>query len=186
MATVTTKPMTADEFFLLPKPRNGVRQELVKGEVIEMPPPGFEHGRVMLNLGYLVKHFLKQHPIGTAVAETGVQTERNEEDTVRGPDLSYYSNERFPLGKRVVKYHDLPPDLCVEILSPSNTRKELREKIEEYFEVGVRMVWVVDPEDRSALVLTEPDKGQTLYGSAELSGGEVLPGFTCKVAELFE
>src|SRR4051812_446986 len=99
MATAATKPLTADEFFELPEPQNGAKQELVKGEVIEMPPTGVEHGKIMLNLGYLIKHFLKQNPIGTAVAESGVVTERDEdEESVRGPDLSYYSHERLPIG----------------------------------------------------------------------------------------
>lgn len=178
--------MNTNEFFLLPKPRSGARQELVRGEVIELAPIGLEHGELRINIGYILFAFLKNFPAGTVVLGSGVRTECDEVETIRGPDVSFYSKERLPLGKRVVKYHDLPPDLCVEILSPSNTRKELREKIEEYFDVGVRMVWVVDPEDRSATVLTEPDKGQTLYESAELSGGEVLTGFACKVAELFE
>jgi len=74
----------------------------------------------------------------------------------------------------------------VEIVSPSNTKKELRAKIKEYFAAGVRTVWVVDPEDHSVTVLTSPDEGRTLYQSAELTGGDVLPGFNCKVSELFE
>lgn len=105
---------------------------------------------------------------------------------MRGPDVSYYSKKRLPLEKRVVKYNDLPPDLCVEVVSPSNTKKELRTKIQEYFTVGVRMVWVVEPEDRSITVLTSPSEGRTLYDDSELGGGDVLPGFMCKVSELFE
>jgi Uma2 family endonuclease len=185
MATVETKPMTADEFFELPAPADGSKLELVKGEVVAMTAPGLEHGEVQVNIGFLLKSFLKANKIGRVVSESGVVTERDE-DTVRGPDVSYYSKERLPLGKRVVKYHDLPPDLCVEVVSPSNTRKELRAKINEFFAVNVRMVWVVDPEDRSVTVLTNPDRGQTLYESAELTGGDVLPGFSCKVSELFE
>jgi len=106
-------------------------------------------------------------------------------DTVRGPDVSYYSKERLPLNLRVVKYHDQPPDLCVEVVSPSNTKRELREKTKEYFFAGTRMVWIVEPEDRSVTVLVAPDEGRTLYDDATLEGGEVLPGFSCKVSELF-
>lgn len=185
MATVETKPMTADEFFEIPAPADGSKLELVKGEVVAMTAPGFEHGEVQLSLGALIKTFLKANKIGRVVTESGVITERNE-DTVRGPDVSYYSKERVPLDQRIVKYPTQPPDLCVEVVSPSNTRKELRAKINEYFAVHVRMVWVVDPEDRSVTVLTNPDRGQTLYESAELTGGDVLPGFSCKVSELFE
>lgn len=185
MATVETKPMTADEFFELPAPADGSKLELVKGEVVAMTAPGLEHGEVQVNIGFLIKAFLKTEKIGRVFTESGVITERDE-DTVRGPDVSYYSKERLPLDKRVVKYNDLPPDLCVEIVSPSNTRKELRAKTQEYFTAGVRAVWVVDPEERSVTVLARPDQGQTLYESSELTGGDVLPGFSCKVTELFE
>lgn len=185
MATVGTKPMTAEEFFELPEPPDGSKQELVRGRIVTMPGPGVEHGEIQLNLGTLLKTFLKAHKLGRVCVESGVVTKRRK-DTVRGPDVSYYSKKRLPLEKRVVKYNDQPPDLCVEIVSPSNTKKDLRTKIKEYFAVGVRMVWVVDPEDRSVTVLTSPDEGRTLYESAELTGGDVLPGFTCKVSELFE
>lgn len=188
MAAIATKRMTADEFFELPEPRNGAKQELVKGEVIEMPAPGLKHGEVQVNVGFVIKLFLKSNRIGRVFTESGVATEHDEDegDTVRGPDVSYYSKERLPLDLDVVKYHDLAPDLCVEIRSPSNTKRELRDKIKEYFDAGVRMVWLVEPEDRSVTVLTQPNQGQTYYESAELNGGEVLPGFSCRVAELFE
>jgi Uma2 family endonuclease len=185
MATVTTKLMTADEFYELPESEDGSKMELVKGEVVVMPNPGLEHGEIQVNVGFLIKSYLKTNKIGRVFVESGVITE-HDPDTSRGPDVSYYSKERLPLGKRVVKYNDLPPDLCVEVVSPSNTRKELRTKIQEYFAVNVRMVWVVDPDDRSVTVLTTPDQGRTLYESSELDGGDVLPGFSCKVLDLFE
>ena len=185
MSTVATKPITAEEFYELPEPNDGTKLELVKGEIVAMPMPGVEHGRVQVNISGLIWTFLKTNKIGCVVTESGVITERDD-DTVRGPDISYYSKERMPLEKRVVKYNDLPPDLCVEVVSPSNTKRELREKIQEYFSVGVRMVWIVEPEDRSVTVLTSPKQGHTFYEDSELGGGEVLPGFTCKVSELFE
>lgn len=149
-----------------------------------MPGPGVEHGEVQLSLGSLIKVFLKTNKIGRVLPESGVITERKD-DTVRGPDISYYSKERLPLDKRVVGYHDQPPDLCVEVVSPSNTRKQLREKIKEYFFAGVRMVWVVEPEDRSVTILRAPDEGRTLYGDAVLDGADVPPGFSCQVSDLF-
>lgn len=185
MASVDTKPITAEEFIELPDPKDGSNLELVKGEIVVMPPTGREHGEIQLAIGSLIKVFLKSHPIGRVATESGVITERDE-DTVRGPDVSYYSFERLPRDRRVVGYHDLPADLCVEVLSPSNTKKQIRDKIKEYFTAGVRMVWVVDPEDHSVTVLTSPDQGRTLYEPSELDGGDVLPGFKCQVSELFQ
>lgn len=185
MSTVATKAMTVDEFYELPEPEDGSKLELVKGEIIVMPNPGVEHGEIQVNIASLIWTFLRKNKIGRVVTESGVVTERDD-DSVRGPDVSYYSKERLPLLRQVVKYNDLPPDLCVEVVSPSNTKKELRTKIQEYFTVGVRMVWILEPEDRSVTVLTSPSEGRTLYDDSELGGGEVLPGFTCKVSELFE
>lgn len=184
MSKISQKLLTAEEFFDLPEPADGSFQELVRGEVVAVTAPGWEHGEIQLNIGSLLKQFLKQNPIGRVATESGTITERGP-DTVRGPDVSYYSKDRLPLDQRVVKYHDQPPDLCVEVVSPSNTKRQLREKIREYFFAGVRMVWVVDPEDRSVTVLRAPDEGRALYEAATLDGGDVLPGFSCKVADLF-
>ena len=184
MPITATKMLTAEEFFDLPDPKDGTKLELVRGEVFVMPGPGVEHGEVQLALGSLLKVFLLANKIGRVMTESSTVVDRDL-DTVRGPDISYYSKERMPLGLRVVKYHDQPPDLCVEVVSPSNTKKELRQKIKEYFFAGVRLVWVVDPEDRSITVLAAPDEGRTFYGDVEFDGGDVLPGFRCKVSDLF-
>jgi len=188
MSIAATKPLSAEEFFELPDPPNGAKQELVKGEVIEMAAPGYEHGRIQTNIAGLLWQYLRGKKLGVAVTESGVLTERDEDDgdTVRGPDVSYYSAERVPLDRRIVKYCEVAPDLCIEVVSPSNTRKELRDKTQEYFAAGVRMVWVVEPEDRSVTVMTSVDRGQAYFEPAEVGGGDVLPGFSCRVAEIFE
>jgi Uma2 family endonuclease len=184
MSTATTQQLTAEEFFALPDPIDGSKQELVRGKVVAMPGPGLEHGEVQVNIATLLKTFLRANPLGRVFTESGVVTDRKP-DTVRGPDVSYYSKERLPLDKRVVAYHDQPPDLCVEIVSPSNTKKELRAKIKEYFFAGVRMVWIADPEDRSVAVLVAPDEGRTLWGETPLEAPDILPGFLYKVSDLF-
>ncbi len=184
MATTATRLITAEEFYELPAPLDGSKLELVRGEVVSMPGPGFEHGEVQGNVHGHIWTFLKSQKIGRVVVESGTRTDSNP-DTVRGPDVSYYSKERVPLDLRIVKYAQVPPDLCVEVVSPSNTRKKLREKIKEYFFAGVRAVWIVEPEDRSVTILLAPDEGRTIYETGTLDGGEVLPGFTCKVIELF-
>jgi len=184
MSTVATK-LTAEEFFELPEPADGSKQELVKGEVVTMVAPGFEHGKIQTTMAAILWNFLRTSKLGTVLTESGVITERDE-DTVRGPDVSFYSKESVPLNRRVVKYPDVPPDLCVEVVSPSNTKRELRDKTKEYFAAGVKLVWIVDPEDRSVTVLTSPSQGTTLYEPSELTGGDILPGFACAIAELFE
>lgn len=81
-----------------------------------------------------------------------------------------------------IAYHDQPADLCVEVMPPSNTKKGMRAKIEEYFFAGVR---VVDPETRSVEIFRAPGEGHALYDDATLDGGGVLPGFARTVSDLF-
>jgi len=149
-----------------------------------MPAPGFRHGKVAQLIGYRLMRFLEANRIGTVTAETGVQTEEDP-DTVRGPDVSFWSFERVPEGTVPEVYPDVPADLCVEVRSPSNTTKKLHEKAAEYLRAGVRMVWVVDPEDRSITVFRKPGRGTTLWGDEVLEGEDVLPGFACPVSQFF-
>src|SRR5947209_7434323 len=95
MTPVTTKLLTAEEFARLPNPPDGSRQELVRGVVITMPPPGFRHGKVQIRVGTKLQTFLGANPIGRAVVESGARTEIGP-DTVRGPDVSFWSFQRLP------------------------------------------------------------------------------------------
>lgn len=184
MATVQTKSVTAEEFALLPEQTDGTRLELVRGEVVSMSRPNWEHGEIAGNVHMLIKLFLRDHPVGRVTVEGGVITERGP-DTVRGPDVSFMSKDRMPLGERMNRFADQTPDLCVEVVSPSNTRAKLNDKIKEYFFTGCQVVWVIDPDERSVTVFREPMEGKVLKMGATLDGGEVLPSFSCKVAELF-
>jgi Uma2 family endonuclease len=184
MATVETKPITAEEYQRIPDPTDGTRLELVRGEVIAMPRPNWEHGEIAGNVYTEIKLFLRQHPIGRVSVEGGIITERGP-DTVRGPDVSFMSKARMPIDERMNRFADQTPDLCVEVVSPSNTRMALNGKIAEYFSTGARMVWVVDPDERSVTVYREPNEGRVLKQESILDGGDVLQGFSCKVADLF-
>jgi Uma2 family endonuclease len=184
METVETKSVTAEEFALLPEPTDGTRLELVRGEVIRVSRPNWEHGEIAGNVGAAIKAYLRTNPIGRVATESGVITDRGP-DTVRGPDVNFISKERMPLGERVNRFADQTPDLCVEIVSPSNTRRAMEDKIKEYFFTGAKVVWVVDPDERSVTVFTEPLEGKLLKGDKVLDGGAVLPGFSCKVSDLF-
>src|SRR5437899_2132623 len=146
MATVAQRLITAEEFARMPDPADGAKQELVRGEIITMPPPGFDHGLCQGRIYALLDAHVRSHQLGRVTVETGLVTER-EPDTVRGPDVAYWSYERLPRNQRPQGYPDTAADFCVEALSPKKRLRQIREKIREYFERGVRMVWVVDPED---------------------------------------
>jgi Uma2 family endonuclease len=183
MATVAQKPITAEEFFLMPGDPNG-HQELVRGEVITMCRPGFRHGLIQGRVYQKLNDFASAHHLGRVTVDSGLITERGP-DSVRGPDVAYWSFERLPADQEPVGYPDVAADLCVEILSPNDRPGETKRKIREYFARGVRMVWVIDPEDRAVRVHRSPDEAQMPYESATLGGDDVLPGFTCRVADLF-
>ncbi len=183
MATIAQKLITAEEFSQMPDPPDGSEQELVRGEVITMPPPGGLHGVCCCKTGYRLSSFVEANQRGTvATNDTGIITERDP-DTVRGPDVAYWSFERLP--EVPAGYIETPPDLAVEVLSQWTKMRQLRIKIQEFFRRGVRMVWVIDPEGRTVTVYRTPDEGRVLHESATLSGEDVLPGFSCRVAELF-
>lgn len=185
MATADVKLVTADEYGQIPETTDGTRLELIRGEVVAMTRPTWEHGEIQIALGALIFLFLRSNPIGRVAVESGVITERNP-DTLRGPDVSFFARERMPLGVRMPCYAEMTPDLCVEVISPSNTRRQLNEKLKEYFATGCRMAWVVDPEERSVTVYRTPLEGRVIKEGGSLDGEDVLPGFTCQVAEIFE
>jgi Uma2 family endonuclease len=181
--TVTqSKLLTAEEFLLQPQPLDGSRQELVRGEIVTMPPPMMPHGVACANVVRKIGVFIDAGQGGTlACNDAGIITERGP-DTVRGPDVSYWSKERLkevPAG-----YSEIAPDMLVEVLSPGNTTKQIRAKLREYFIKEVRLVWVIAPEDRTLTIYRCADEGRVLHESATATGEDVLPGFTCRVGDL--
>lgn len=183
MAAITQKKLlTAEEFLLLPHPQDGTQQELVRGEVITMPAPGGLHGVCCLKAGRRIGNFVEDNDRGTVASnDTGFITERNP-DSVRGPDISFWSKERLP--EVPVGYIEIAPDLLVEVLSPRNTWKQIRAKLKEYFARKVRLVWVIAPEDRTLTIYRTLDEGRVLHESAIVTGEDLLPDFSCRVCDL--
>jgi Uma2 family endonuclease len=173
--------MTAEEFAARPVPTDGTREELVRGKVVRMPPPQGRHGYISLNIGGEIRTHARKHRLGWAVVESGVILARGP-DTVRGPDVSFYSIERHP--EPPDRYFEIPPDLAVEVLSPDDRRSKVREKIREYIAKGVKLVWLVDPEARTITTYAGSLRGTELDESETIDGGDVLPGFSCPIADL--
>lgn len=185
MATATQeKLLTAEEFADLPDPNDGSRQELVRGVVITMPPPRLPHGFVCAKAARLIGNHCDDNNLGFVVSnDTGVLTERHP-DTVRGLDVAFWSFARLPTLPD--GYTDILPDLAVEVLSPSNTRRQIEDKISEYLKGGFSTVWVIDPLDRTVTVYRPgPLIGTILHSGTSLEGGDTLPGFQCPVSAFF-
>lgn len=179
-----TRLLSAEVFLLLPKPADGARQELVRGGIVTMAAPGFRHGVGVGRVFSILDGFVFPRRLGRVTVESGLVTERGP-DTVRGPDVAYWSAARIPLDRLPVGDPGLAADLMVEVLSPSNRPGQVREKIGEYFAAGVRIVWLVDPEDRALWVYRSADEARVLYENSTVDGGDVLPGFTRPVVDFF-
>ncbi len=188
MSTATTakKLMTAEEFSdWVHQPEQANKWfELVRGEVIELPPPMKPHGVVCIRVSYLLTAYTDQRGFGYVTCnDTGVLLERDP-DTVRGPDVALYEDANT-FADLHPKYGEVPPRLAVEVLSPNDRANKLLRKINDYLRCGVGMVWVIDPEIRTVTV-HQPGKPQIeLTENQELTGEDVLPGFRCRVADFF-
>ena len=174
---------TAEE--LLHLPTKGRRLELVKGKVYEMPPAGARHGNVALQIGSLMNSYVRANQLGHVfAAETGF-TLRRDPDTVRAPDASFVTTDRFPEEGLPTGFFEGSPDLAVEVVSPGDRPREVREKVADWLRAGTRLVWIIDPGTRSATVYRSLEDFEELSVDDSLNGGDVLPGFACSIGELF-
>ena len=187
---VTTQPaaptapaplLTAAELLALPD--DDYRYELVRGKLLRSPPPGMRHGRTIALVASRLGHFIETHNLGTILGTSGYHLEWNP-DTVRAPDVSFISAARLPPDQVPAGYPTLAPDLAVEVLSPSERPGARREKLQDYFAAGTRLVWEIDPAQRTITVYRSVHDRTTLAATDELTGAEVLPGFACRVGEL--
>jgi Uma2 family endonuclease len=182
-AMATTRLITAEDLWLMDN--DGQHYELVNGELITMPPAGGEHGEIGFTLTALIGAYLAQNRIGRGYsADTGFILARNP-DVVRSPDVSVVLNDRLPPEAERRSYLEIAPDLAVEIVSPSDSSADVNDKVMQYIDFGIKLVWVIYPSSRSVSVFT-PDRRATILGvHDELDGGHILPGFKVRVHDLF-
>jgi Uma2 family endonuclease len=179
----TTHLLTAEEFYAMPDVSRNA--ELVRGEIVMMTPAGFRHGMVCVNIGFELKIFLKDHPLGVAISnDPGVITERNP-DSVRGPDVAYFSYARLPKGSVPIGFSEISPEVAFEVKSPSNSWSELQTKAAEYLKAGTIVVCVVDPDTETATVFSDTVPPKTLSADDTLTFEAVLPGFAVPVCKFF-
>lgn len=172
---------TAGELLMLPE--DGSKYELYQGVLVKMPPPEEYHGNIESQVLFFLLAYLrgigKKNLISTnAGFDLTIPGQR---DTVLAPDIAI---AQAPV-KRGSGYRKLPPLLAVEIASPSQFRPEMHLKAQFYLSSGVKLVWIIWPAAQTVDVWTTPDTMMTLQKTDMLDGGEILPGFTCLVAECF-
>ena len=180
-APFADKILTGEEFALIP----GLgRCELVAGKIVTMSPTNWKHGDYVSELDWHLRSFVKEHGIGKVLTgEVGIYV-RRDPDHIRGADVVFISSERIAQITSE-SYLDVAPELVVEVISPGNTWQEMREKIDEYFAIGVDWVWLVEPERKAVAVYHSPTDSTTLGEKDTLEGEGVLTGFSLLLAELF-
>jgi Uma2 family endonuclease len=147
---------------------------------------GWMESRIAMVIAVALTSFANQHRLGYVAGADG--TLRMKSGHVRLPDVTFVSVDDVPNG--VIPREPipvLPPTLAVEVVSESNTAEEMRLKIQEYFESGARVVWLVYPKTRTVAVFDHfaAEPAQTLTEEDTLDGGQVLPGFAIAVSEVF-
>ena len=180
---VETAPTTAEQLWKLPD--DGLRRELVRGQLRVMTPAGAEHGRVAATVGSLMNAHVRRAVSGvTFAAETGFVLARDP-DTVRAPDAAFVSKERADTVGRTVKYWPAAPDFAVEVVSPDDSSREVEEKALDWLHAGSVAVLVLDPSRRTATVYRGQVAARVYREHDTLELGDAVPGWRVAVADLF-
>jgi Uma2 family endonuclease len=177
---------TLDDLVRVNEQHNGQVCEWVENTLVEKAM-GFNESWVAFIIMGRFDAFLQAHDLGMCTAPDGVM--KILPGIGRAPDVSFLSWKSLPNGKPPPRSDKVPavvPDLVVEVLSATNTRREMARKRDEYFRAGVKLVWEVDPESRSAIVYTGPDNSTSILPDGILDAGEILPGFKLSLREVFD
>jgi Uma2 family endonuclease len=182
MATATPERLGVSSNFVEPE---GL-YEVVNGRIVEKPMGVYENWFASV-ISATLDPFVRANALGRVVQEM-IFDLRPHVDRERRPDVAFVSYGRWAKDRRLpqVRSWAVAPDLAIEIVSPTNSADEVAEKLEEYFKVGMRQVWVVYPRQSKVYVYTSTTAVRVIAPGDELSGGDVLPGFRLAVRELFE
>lgn len=178
------RPRLMTENDLSDLPDDGFRHELQAGFLVAEPRPFSTHARLQARMITLLENFARPRGLGAVLGDGGFLLARDP-DTVRGPDVSFVSRDRWAAHDRK-RYFDGAPDLAVEILSPSNRAGDMHAKIADYLAAGARLVWVVDPKRRAVTAYRSLLAPRRLFEADVLDGEDALPGFAASVASIFE
>ncbi|MEG3438718.1 Uma2 family endonuclease [Pannus brasiliensis CCIBt3594] len=178
------KIWTDEEFMALPD--DGHRYEVVNGELVDMGNSGAKHGYIAIILSSALFSVVTARKLGILCDSSTAFKMKN--GNKRSPDISFFSKERLQGMQDVpTGYLEGAPDLVVEILSPGNTVEEIDDKLQDYFENGTRLAWIINPTQNYILVYRSAIEPDRLLKSVDtLDGEDVVPGFTFPVADLFQ
>ena len=178
----TTKPVTAEDLYQMP---TDAPWELWEGELREVPGAGMEASAIADWISALLWMFVKPRDIGVVTGADGGYILAHDPDTVVVPDVAFVRWERLPHRVRPKGYCPVPPDLAVEVRSPSDSPGDVAKKMERYRRAGVPLVWWVDPERRIVTVYRQGKLVAERRDGDVLDGEDVLPGFRLPVGDVF-
>ena len=181
---LTGRRMTAEELLRLPD--DGMRHELIDGELRTMAPSGSEHGWIEVGVTVSLAQYVRANRLGRVFgAETGFLLAR-EPDLVRAPDAAFVRRDRVLAAGDVKGYWPGAPDLAVAVISPPDLYTEVDEKVADWLTYGARLVLVVNPRRRVMVVYRPDHTVQVLTTGDLLDGGDVVPGWQLPVRDIFE
>ncbi len=151
------------------------------GELIPMPPPTMEHGEISMSLILPLGTYIREKQLGQLYPS---DTTFKLADRVVKPDIAFVTKERLPDNRR--QSSPVPPDLAVEVVSPTEQEYDIVEKALAYLNAGTRLVWVIEPIAKTVTVYRSETDIRTLTRNDTLTGEDVIEGFSCPVIQLFE
>lgn len=167
---------------LLNMPEDGMKHELVDGELV-VSPTGWKHSKITIKIIHILATFLEEHPIGQIGApDLGVWLS---DGNLRCPDVTFVRNEKLPKEEDAHKFAEFIPDLAVEVLSLSDRMSFVSEKIHEFLRNGVPIVWLVDPAGKTVTEYRSLSEIKQYSGEDVISAEPVLPGFSCPISRFF-
>ena len=173
-------PATIDDLRQCPK--DGRKYELVDGEIV-VSPAGFQHAQIVARIVHILATFLEANPVGQVCGDNlGIHFPNG---NLRSPDVTFVRNDKVPAGKAAEAFAEFIPDLAVEVLSPQDSLKEVGEKIGEFLDCGVPLVWLVDPARRTVTIYRSLSQTEQLQSTDILTAEGILPGFNCPVSRIF-
>jgi len=175
--------VTAEELERMPD--DDFRYELVEGRIVRMSPVGGVHGGLTAGFIALLVQHVKAARIGAVATELGFILARNP-DTVRAPDVAFINRQRIPSGALPKGFWNGAPALAVEVLSPDDRPSDVRTKVDEYLTYGTGLVLVVDPDEQTVSAHRRAMPSLTFGVDDTLDLDDVVPGFRCRVREIFE
>lgn len=184
-ATAATAKKVWTEAELEALPEDGYLHEVVDGELVMSPKNNYQHGDICADLLMELRGYAKRKALGAVWDSSTGFWMRNR--NCRAPDISFVSKARLKGFKRSAKqFFPGAPDLAVEILAPSNSAQDLRERLNDFFESGTRLAWIIHPDEQFVEICHSPTQRHILGPGTDLDGESLLPGFRYPIRDLFK